>query len=155
MEKNDRRKFLVLVTDGEDLEKSGVKEAQTLAEKGIVIHTIGVGTAAGSPIRIVNEQGVADYVRDTDGGVVQSHLDETTLTAIAQATHGSYHSLGSLGEGLTQVRKLVETSANISGYSQMRKRGMDRFQFPVAAVIVLLVCESLIGTRRKARQQEA
>ncbi len=149
MEKNDRRKFLVLVTDGEDLEKSGVRKAQALAEKGIVIHAIGVGTTAGSPIRVVNEQGVSDYVRDTDGGVVQSHLDETTLTAIAQATHGSYHSLGSLGEGLSQVRKLVESSANNSGFSQTRKLGVDRFQIPVAAVIVLLVFESLIGTRRR------
>ncbi len=153
MEKNDRRKFLVLVTDGEDLEKSGVREAQTLAEKGIVIHAIGVGTTAGSPIRIVNEQGASEYVRDTDGNVVQSHLDETTLTAIAQATHGSYHSLGSLGEGLTQVRKLVETTANISGFSKMRKLGVDRFHIPVAAVIVLLVFESLIGTRRREREK--
>ena len=108
-----------------------------------------MGTAAGSPIRVVNEQGVSDYVRDTDGGVVQSHLDETTLTAIAQATHGSYHSLGPLGEGLSQVRKLVETSANNSGFSQTRKLGVDRFHIPVAAVIVLLVFESLIGTRRR------
>lgn len=149
MEKNDRRKFLVLVTDGEDLEKSGIPVAQKLAEKGIVVHAIGVGTAAGSPIRVMNERGQTDYVRDADGSIVQSRLDEPTLTAIAQATHGTYHPLGALGEGLTQVRKLVETSANKSGFSQARKLGVDRFHIPVAAVIVLLVFESLIGTRRR------
>lgn len=155
MEKNDRRKFLVLVTDGEDLEKSGVRKAQMLEEKGIVIHAIGVGTTAGSPIRIVNEQGLSEYVRDADGSVVQSHLDETTLTQIAAATHGSYHSLGSLGEGLNQVRKLVETTTNNSGFSRLRKLGVDRFHIPVAVVIVLLVFESLVGTRRKVRQEAA
>ncbi|HZQ46967.1 MAG TPA: VWA domain-containing protein [Verrucomicrobiae bacterium] len=155
MEKNDRRKFLVLVTDGEDLEKSGVRKAQALAEKGIVIHAVGVGTASGSPIRIVNEQGVPEFVRDTDGAVVQSHLDETTLTSIAQATHGRYYSLGSLGEGLSQVRKLVETTANTSGFSSKRTLGVDRFHIPVAAVIILLVFESLVGTRRKVRQEAA
>lgn len=151
MEKNDRRKFLVLVTDGEDLEKSGITTAQALAKKGIVVHAIGVGTAAGSPIRIVNERGQSEYVRDPDGTIVQSHLDEPTLTAIAQATHGSYHPLGALGEGLSQVRKLVETSATTSGFTQARKLGVDRFHIPVAAVILFLVIESLISTRKRAQ----
>jgi Ca-activated chloride channel homolog len=152
MEKNDRRKVMVLVTDGEDLEKSGIKTAQALAEKGIVVYTVGVGTAAGSSIQIVNEQGVSDYVRDAKGNVVTSELDEATLTAIAQATHGAYHPLGALGEGLNQVRHLVENSANTTDYSRLRKLGMDRFQVPVAAAIILLVAESLVGTRRKLRQ---
>ena len=34
MEKNDRRKFLVLVTDGEDLEKSGVRNGAGAGGKG-------------------------------------------------------------------------------------------------------------------------
>ena len=105
MEKNDRRKVMVLLTDGEDLEKSGITTAQALAGKGIVVHAVGVGTAAGSPIQIVNERGLPDFVRDQDGSVVISHLDETTLTAIARATHGSYEPLGAVGEGLNHVRQ--------------------------------------------------
>ncbi len=151
MEKNDRHKVMILVTDGEDLEKSGITTAQALAEKGIVVYTIGVGTAAGSPIQIVNEQGKSDFVRSSDGSVVQSRLDVTTLTAIAQATRGSYQPLGPLGEGFNQVRHLVETSTNSADFSRARKLGVDRYYFPVAAVIVLMVVESLIGTRRKVR----
>lgn len=152
LEKNDRRKIMVLVTDGEDLEKTGIKTAQALAEKHIVIYTIGVGTAAGSPIQIVNDRGQSDFVRDPSGNVVKSQLDEATLTAIAQATHGAYHPLGGLGEGLDQVRHLVENSTKIGDYSHVRKLGVDRFHLPVAAAIVLLVAESLVGTRRKLRQ---
>jgi Ca-activated chloride channel family protein len=148
MEKTDRRKVLVLVTDGEDLEKSGIKTAQALVDKGIVVYAVGVGTAAGSPIQITNEQGVPDLVRDLDGTVVQSRLDEATLSAIAQATHGSYQPMGTLGEGLNSVRRLVENSSDSAHLAKMRKLGMDRFHVPVAAVIVLLVLESLIGTRR-------
>src|SRR5438477_7621328 len=55
MEKNNRRKIMVLLTDGEDLEKTGVQTARDLAQKGIIVFAVGVGTAAGSPIRIVNE----------------------------------------------------------------------------------------------------
>ena len=149
MEKNQRRKIMVLLTDGEDLENSGVKTARELADKGIVVFSIGVGTPAGSPIQIVNEQGVTDLLRDSDGKVVQSHLDESTLTAIAQATHGNYHPLGPLGEGLNRVRRQVETSREFSDASKMRKMGVDRFHVPVAVVTILLILESLIGTRRK------
>ena len=152
MEKNDRRKIIVLVTDGEDLEQSGIATAQAVGQKGIVIHAIGVGTAAGSPIRVVNELGVSDYLRDRAGGVVTSHLDEPTLTAIARATHGSYHPLGTLGEGLNDVRRLVDNSSAFQDSARLRKLGVDRFHLLVAAAIVLLVLESLIGTRRNLRQ---
>jgi len=46
---------MVLLTDGEDLEKSGVQTAQSLAEKGVMIFTGGRRHPAGSPIRLVNE----------------------------------------------------------------------------------------------------
>jgi Ca-activated chloride channel family protein len=151
MEKNDRHKVLVLVTDGEDLEKSGVATAKSLADKGIVVHAIGVGTANGSAIRVVNERGVPELLRDRDGGIVQSRLDETTLTEIAQATHGTYQPLGPLGEGLNRVRHLVESSTNSADAAKMRKLGVDRFYLPLTAVVALIVLESLIGTRRKLR----
>ena len=100
MEKNDRRKIMVLVTDGEDLEKGGVAEAKRLAGKGVVVFTLGVGTPAGSPIQVAPEGARPDYVRDRSGAVVVSRLDETTLRAIAEATHGRYQALGALGEGM-------------------------------------------------------
>jgi Ca-activated chloride channel family protein len=151
MEKNERHKVMVLVTDGEDLENAGVNTAKALAEKGIVVHAVGVGTAAGSQIQVINERGLPEPMHDINGGVVVSHLDETTLTAIAGATHGSYQPLGTLGEGLTRVRHLVEDSTN-SQYSKMRKLGVDRFYIPVGLVTLLIVVESLIGTRRKLRE---
>jgi len=155
MEKNDRRKIMVLLTDGEDLEKSGIRTAQQLAEKRIVVFAVGVGTAAGSPVTVVNEQGAAEIVRDSDGSVVQSRLDEATLRGIAEATHGSYEPLGPLGEGLTRVRRLVETSTEYSDSSKLRKMGVDRFHIPVAMVGLLLILESLVGTRRKLSENSS
>ena len=149
MEKNDRQKVMILVTDGEDLEKSGVTTAKALAEKGIMVHTIGVGTAGGSPIKILNDRGQSQPLRDRDGSVVISHLDEATLAEIAQATHGSYQPLGPIGEGLIRVRRTVETSINSADFSKARKLGVDRYYIPVGVVTILIVLESLIGTRRK------
>src|SRR6266478_4279138 len=44
MEQNSRRKLMVLITDGEDLEKSGVRTAESLAKQGVIVFVVGVGT---------------------------------------------------------------------------------------------------------------
>ena len=154
MEKNERRKILVLLTDGEDLEKTGIKKAQELAAKGVVVFTIGIGTPNGGPIPVPREPGGVDLLRDSDGKTVESRLDEDTLRAIAESTKGTYQPLGSLGEGMNRVLRTVESSTFFPNLSQVRKLGVDRFHFLVAGVLLLLVVESLVGTRRKMRDNE-
>jgi len=149
MDKEDKSKLIVLLTDGEDLEKSGVKKAAELAEKGVVVFTVGVGTPMGAEIQVLNEQGQPTLLRDDQGNVVRSRLDEATLRAVAAATRGEYHLLGLLGEGLARVRAAVETRDVTGSATAGRKRGVDRFHFPVAMVLLLVVAESLISTRRK------
>ena len=154
MEKTDRRKILLLLTDGEDLEKAGIKTAKELGAKGMVVFTVGVGSSAGSAILAFNERGAMEPIRDRSGKIVESRLDERILRAIAEATGGSYHPLGALGEGMNQVRRWIETSADLPGFSRSRKLGVDRFPVPIAAVVILLVSESLIGTRRRLRENQ-
>ncbi len=154
MEKNERRKIMVLLTDGEDLEKHGIERAQALAAKGVVVFTLGVGTPAGAPVPIFRETGGIDYQRDSSGKVVESQLDEATLRAIAEATHGAYEPLGPVGEGMGRVRRVVESPQFLRNFSQVRKLGVDRFHFLVGAVLLLLAGESLVGTRRKMRETE-
>ena len=150
LDKSNRQKLLVLLTDGEDLEKGGIKTAQALAQQGVVVFTLGVGTAAGAEIHVLNEQGKPELLRDNKGQVVQSRLDETTLREIAQATGGAYYALGPVGEGLAKVRLAVENLRGPSGSAPGRKLGVDRFQFPLAVVLLLLVAESLTSGRRSA-----
>ena len=149
MEKNQRRKILVLVTDGEDLERTGVAKARQLETNGVVVFTVGVGTPAGGPIQFTNERAQTDTVRDAQGQVVVSRLDEKTLQEIALATHGAYEPLGALGEGLGKVRRAIETGAYLPHLSGARKRGVDRYHALIAVVLTLLVVESLIGTRKR------
>jgi Ca-activated chloride channel family protein len=150
MEKSERRKCMVIITDGEDLEKGGIRVAQELAKKGVVIYCVGVGTPAGAEIQIVNEQGRTELLHDSKGEIVHSRLDEPTLRSIAEATQGAYYPLGSLGEGLARVRLALESLSAKAGFAPSRKLGVDQFHWVVAAVLVLLVTESLIGTRRRA-----
>ena len=150
MEKNSRRKLVVLLTDGEDLENGGVATAQKLGTNGVVVFTVGVGTSAGSEIQMLNLAGQLELVHDAKGEVVRSRLDEKTLTAIAAATGGNYYPLGPLGEGLIKVRTAVETLDRATALQRSRSFGSDRYYWPVAALLALLAIEPLIGTRRKS-----
>jgi Ca-activated chloride channel homolog len=149
MEKKDRRKIVVLLTDGEDLEKSGATMAESLAKEGMVMFTVGVGTVAGAEIRVVNERGQLELVRDSRGEPVRSRLDETTLRNIAQATKGNYFPLGALGEGLARVRSAITGIDFAEESTMVQTSGVDRFHLPVALALLFLVAESLMGTRRK------
>jgi Ca-activated chloride channel family protein len=97
----------------------------------------------------MNEQGKLELLHDAKGELVHSRLDEPILRQIAEATGGAYYPLGTLGEGLARVRLNLEAINTKSGSAPARKFGVDRFHVPVAVVLILLVAESLIGTRRR------
>ncbi len=151
MKKSNGDKFAVLVTDGEDLEKGGVRVAESLAKEKVMVFTVGVGTPAGAEIQVINDQGRPELVRDSKGEVVRSRLDEPTLRSIAQATKGAYHHLGPVGEGLAKVQLGLEELKAASASTPGRTFGVDRFHFPVALALLLVTVESLIGTRRREK----
>ena len=158
MDKGSRRKLVVLLTDGEDLEtvrvgeekiSSGVAAAKSLATNGVVVFTIGVGTPAGKEIQYANAAGQMEWVRDAKGEAVRSRLDEATLREIAQATGGAYYPLGAPGEGLGKVRSAIHLLDSAGGPRSSARSGVDHFYLPLAVALTLIIAESLTGTRRK------
>jgi Ca-activated chloride channel family protein len=149
MDKHSRRKLVVLLTDGEDLEKTGVADAKLLATNGVVVFTIGVGTPAGKEVQYVNDAGQKEWVRDAGGNLVHSRLDEKTLREIAEATGGKYYSLGPTGNGLMEVRYAVRELDSAGSARRSTANGVDRFHGPIAVALALVIAESLISTRRK------
>ena len=71
---------IVVFSDGEDRGSGDALEAAAAAAQGAGVHiqTVGVGTTAGTTVEV-------------DGYRVRTALDEATLTALAEATGGSYH----------------------------------------------------------------
>src|SRR5205807_6479991 len=81
---------LIIFTDGEELSGDALKTAKTAADAGVHIFTIGVGTPEGSLIPINAEGGGTAFVKDSNGQVVKSRLDEKRLKEIAETTDGFY-----------------------------------------------------------------
>ncbi len=68
-----------LLTDGENNQSPDpLALAQTAADRGMRIYTVGIGSAAGADLHI-------------NGFTIHSRLDEPTLQQIAQITGGTYY----------------------------------------------------------------
>ena len=152
LDKNEGRKIVVLLTDGEDLEAHGVRKAEELAKKGVTIFTVGVGTAAGSVIQVPAEPSGMQPLRDKDGRPVVSRLDENTLRQISESTGGSYQSLGVIGDGMDKVRAAISSDGKTKQDQLIRTRGIDRFQWPLGVALLILLVEPLLRTRVRDRR---
>jgi len=143
-------KILILVTDGEDLEGDALIAAQAAASQdGLKIYTIGVGTAQGDLIPLTaNSNG--GFVKDESGGFVKSRLDEPALKSIAAATGGQYAPLGAQGQGFEAIyRSSLAPLLKHDLSSRQQRVYIQRYQWPLAASLALLLMGQLIGTRRR------
>ena len=95
-----------------------------------------------------------ELLKDAEGQVVHSRLDEENLRAIAKATGGDYYPLGPLGDGLLKVRSAVQTLDRAARSARTHTQGVERFHLAVAAALALIVMESVIGTRRRKRESK-
>jgi Ca-activated chloride channel family protein len=143
-------KILILVTDGEDLEGDALIAAQAAArEDGLKIYTVGVGTAQGDLIPL-NANPNAGFVKDEAGGFVRSRLDEPALKAIAAATGGQYAPLGPQGQGFETIYQgSLAPLLKHDLAARQQKVYIQRYQWPLAGSLALLLTSLLIGTRRR------
>ena len=149
--KKRNHKFLVIITDGEDLEASGIEAARQAAAEGVIIYTVGVGSTEGALIPITDNQGNRWFMKDQRGEFVKTRLDENTLKTIAQVTKGMYTRLGSTG--LDQVyEKAMETIPEEEKGEELRRVPIERFQWPLGFGILLLMLEGMISVRKHARK---
>ncbi len=154
-DKAERRKILVLVTDGEDLERVGIEAAKKLAKDGVVVFTVGVGTPGGAQIQMQGRSGEMEPLRDEKGQPVTSRLDEATLRMIAETTGGTYRRMETISGGLADVASALKDPQSRPAAVFRKRLGIDRYRWPLAVAIFLLVAESLLRTRRRKTAQTA
>ena len=149
----DNYKILVLFTDGEDHDSGALEAAEKAAKEGLRIFTVGIGTPEGELLRIKNAQGGSDYVRDEQGNVVKSHLNERLLQQIAGASEGGFYlplrgakAIDALyDQGLAKLPKSQHQDKFVRQYH-------ERYHWPLAVAIALLLVEMLFPERKRERR---
>jgi Ca-activated chloride channel family protein len=150
-EQTGNERILILITDGEDLEASGVQRAREAGAKGTRILTVGVGSATGELIPVTLPGGQRDFLRDASGKPVSTSLDEATLKRIAEASNGLYAPLGPTGAGLQRVYEFNLAQSPAAQQQEMLQRiPIERYHWPLVLAIVLIILETVLTTRRRA-----
>ncbi|MDD5138908.1 MAG: VWA domain-containing protein [Verrucomicrobiales bacterium] len=150
----DHFKVLVVFTDGEDNDEGALAAAKKAADAGLKIFTIGIGTAAGDLIRVTDASGNSDYVRDGQGNVVKSHLNEPLLQQISGAAGGFYLPLRGADTINTLYERGLEPLPKSEGKEKLVRRYHEQFHWPLAAAALVLLAEMFLPERRSPTRRE-
>ncbi|MEW8047015.1 MAG: VWA domain-containing protein, partial [Candidatus Thiodiazotropha sp.] len=74
---------ILLISDGDFDEPGLLERIEDLAEQGIVLHTMGIGTTGGGPVPA--RVGQSELMRERSGKIIESRLNEPLLQQLAQA----------------------------------------------------------------------
>ena len=144
---SEKSRAIIVITDGENHEDDPVAAARQATELGCKVYTIGVGSAQGQPIPVEGS-----LLRDKEGDIVVTRLDESTLRDVASAGNGAYVRAGNEEFGLNpiidDIRKMEAEKFNSVVFEEFDEQYMYFF----AAALALFVLELLIGERRAKRR---
>ena len=139
-------KAIVVITDGEDNEGGAEAMAKQAQEKGIKVFILGIGSTLGTTIPMPN----GEDLRDANGNIVKTHLNEEMCKKIADAGHGLYIHVdnSSVADALLEreLGKLQKGEINNVVYSDYD----EQFQaFALLAVLSLIIDVFILERKRK------
>ena len=145
---------LVIFTDGEELSGDALDAAKAATDAGIRIFSVGVGTPEGSLIPIASEDGGNGFVKDAQGQVVKSKLDESRLRQIAQIAGGFYLHLQNGPRTMQQLYSEGLAKMNAGEIDvRLSRRPIERYAWPLGAALLALSTSMLIGERKSVRRR--
>jgi len=143
-----KNKALIIITDGEDHEGGVIEAAAQALKKGVVIHTIGLGSPDGVPIPAFIGKIKNGFRKDKNGATVITKLNEQVLQEIAVTGHGFYiHASNTelgLNKLLDEINRLDKTELLVTKYSDYD----DYFPYFIWVAFFLILSEGLISERR-------
>ena len=154
-EEEVRYKDIILITDGEDQESFPVEAAKSLVDKGIRIHTVGIGSLKGTKIPIRDEGGnITGFIKEDENTNVahRSVLNEKVLKQIALITNGVYIPARTNAFYLDELYKeAIVTQEQKEREKITQKRWSELYQNFLLPGIILLVISFFIPSRRRNR----
>ncbi|GAB4252251.1 MAG: hypothetical protein OHK005_19470 [Candidatus Methylacidiphilales bacterium] len=132
--KSSADKFLIVLSDGEDVVGNWRPEMEKLQRDGVRVITLGLATAEGALL----PDGQGGFIKDESGAVVLSKLDETVLRELAETTGGVYQP----AQAWVDLRDLIERTiaqGQAGRFEENRRVArIERFQIPLGAALLFL-----------------
>jgi Ca-activated chloride channel homolog len=139
-------KAVVLISDGEDHDPDALRIAKQMADDGVMVNTVGIGSAEGS--QIIDPE-TKEPKKDDKGNIVISKLNEKELNDISDATNGIYIHLENLEDAtitlsqrLDSIEKRALSDSEFINYK-------NYFPWFIGLAGILLVLELFIPERKR------
>lgn len=143
---SEKSRAVIVITDGENHEDDPVAAAEQAAELGVRVFTIGVGSPEGKPIPYEGE-----LLKDKDGEIVVTRLDENILKEVAKAGKGVYVRAGTSEFGLNPVIDEIKKMEDEKYSSIVFEEYDEQFMYFLALALLFFVIEQLVGDRKPKR----
>ena len=144
-EQSDASRAIILITDGENHEDDAVAVAKRAKEEGIQVLVAGIGKPEGSPIPV---PGTNNFMKDRQGNVVVSRLNEDMCREIAQAGGGIYVRCDNTNTATKAIQKELNKLATQEIETQVFTDYNEQFQSFALIALLLLVIDFFIFNRK-------
>ena len=144
-EQSDASRAIILITDGENHEDDAVAVAKRAKEEGIKVLVVGIGKPEGSPIPV---PGTNNFIKDRQGNVVVSKLNEEMCREIASAGGGIYVRCDNTNTAMRALQKELDTLATQEIETSVFTDYNEQFQSFALLALLLLVIDFFIFNRK-------
>ncbi len=140
---SSRSRAIILITDGEDHEGDVQAAAEAIAAEGIRLYCIGVGSPQGKPIP--KDGGL---MKDSNGEIVVTRLDEAVLQEIAGIGQGKYVRAGNSEFGLNPIIDDIRALDKEQFQSLVFEDFNEQYMYLFGIALLFLVLEMLVSDNR-------
>ncbi|MEP6675694.1 MAG: VWA domain-containing protein, partial [Ferruginibacter sp.] len=142
-------KSVVLISDGEDHDEEAGKIAAQMADEGVTINTVGVGSPEGS---VIMDPLTNELKKDKDGNTVISKLNENELKKIAENGNGIYQLLSNTDNVVAKLDEQFNTMDQRTVTEDSLVSYQSFFEWFLAAALALLVADMFFSEKKKEEQ---
>ncbi len=129
---------ILLISDGDFDEPNLPNRVKGLADNGIQLLVLGIGSTGGGPVP--GRIGLSDLMRDHNGQVINSRLNEALLKELAQLGQGLYVKADYRDEDTLQILKRAATTPAAPTETNEKTRVWnERFYWMLFPVLLLLL----------------
>ena len=143
---SENSRAIILITDGENHEDDPVSAAKDAVDMGARVFCIGVGSPEGKPIPMDG-----GLLKDNDGNIVVTRLDEKTLRDVASAGRGLYVRAGNTEFGLNPVIDEIRSLDAKDFQSVVFEEYDEQYMYFFAIALIFMLIEFMISDTRNRR----
>jgi len=142
--KEKKYKAVVLISDGEDHDEGAAKLAGRMADEGVMINTIGIGSPDGSTII---DPATNEAKKDNEGNIVITKLNEDELKTIAEKGNGIYQLYTNTDDVVAKLDAQLSTMDERTVTEDSLVNYKNFFQYFLLLALLLLVADIFIAER--------